>query len=49
MTWAGPRCKLDERDQLQARLGGGAARIIIDTGSGGVDITRTLARAREAS
>jgi len=32
--------KLEERDQLQARLGSGAARIIIDTGSGGVDITR---------
>jgi hypothetical protein len=32
--------QLDERDQLQARLGGGAARIIIDTGSGGVGITR---------
>jgi hypothetical protein len=32
--------QLAERDQLQARLGSGAARIIVDTGSGGVEITR---------
>ncbi len=32
--------QLAEHDQLQARLGSGAARIIVDTGSGGVEITR---------
>ena len=32
--------QLEERDQLQARLGKGGARIIVDTGSGGIGITR---------
>lgn len=30
--------KVNERDHLEARLGGGAARIVVDTGSGGVKI-----------
>jgi hypothetical protein len=32
--------QLEERDQLRARLGSGAARIIVDAGSGGVSIKR---------